>query len=122
NAEETHALRGPNVWTNFVGDISVTSRFGSVTARGSTAGVGTGSSVGNTQGPYDPLSTDPNDTFSFTDGVGVDFDYIDFGRGRGEAQIGHGSTDLGANRRANYIGDITVLAGVEGDDPYAVTI
>ena len=36
--------------------------------------------------------------------------------------IGHGATDVSAVRRANYIGDITVLAGVEGDDPYAVTV
>ena len=52
NGELNNTRRGPVLWNNFVGDISVTSRFGSVTGRGSTAGIGTGSGSGNTQSPF----------------------------------------------------------------------
>ena len=122
NDELNNTLRGPALWTNFVGDITVTSKFGSVIGRGSTAGQGTGAGSGNTQSPFPPFTGDPINDVSFTDAVGIDFDDNDFGQGRGEVQIGHGATDVGAARRTNLVGDITVLAGVEGDDPYSMTV
>ena len=121
DAENVNPLRGPGLYNNFVGDIEVTSRFGGVSVFGATAGAGTGSATGNTKDAIIPFTENPDGNVN--GGIGVDLDGNSFGRGgRASAQIGHGGTDVGATLRANYIGDVTVLAGVTGTDPANMTI